>query len=119
MSTIATTNASTIATTNTSAATSAVAERVARASIAFGASPHHAEAQIERRQIVAQVVREHGHQLVGHRAPALLDRVARRILRQLGALREHADPARDALHEGCVLLFPEVGLTRRADQHAA
>jgi hypothetical protein len=47
--------------------------------LALGADAQHVQPHGERRQVVAQVVREHGDQLLGARAPALPGGIARAI----------------------------------------
>ena len=57
------------------------------------------EPAADGRQVVAQIVRQHRHQLVGGQAPALLERGCRRALGQLSAVGHVAYPVTDRLQE--------------------
>ena len=55
--------------------------------------------ELQRRQVVAQVVRQHGDHLLRRVAPPRLGRAGGELLDQLGPVRHHPDPAAHHLQE--------------------
>jgi hypothetical protein len=80
-------------------------------------APDEVDAPTQRRQVVAQVVGQNGDELLGGALAALLGRVARDALHQLGAVGDHADPAGDHLQEAQVVLGEVLGPCGGGLQH--
>src|SRR3954462_7081771 len=93
--------------------------RVVRAFVALGPSAQELQAQVQRLEIIPQVVRQYGHQLLGRRPPAFVDGAARDALGELCAVRENADPAADRFGEARILRAEIIGLARCDHHHAA
>ena len=83
------------------------------------ACPQHFQAQAERAEEVAQVVREDGDQLLGGGPARLRGGIAPDLLGELGAVGDDARPMRDRFCKARILGGEEVVLERRDHHHAA
>ena len=68
------------------------------------------QARLEGGEMVAQIMREHGHQVLRHHAPAAIERRRGGLLGQLGAMHHAAHPAADGLQETQISVRKEVRL---------
>ena len=88
-------------------------------SVAFGTAADEVQPRADWREVVSQIVRQHGDQVLCHGPATLLDCVPRYLLHQLGVASDHPDPARDELGEGGIRGAEEIRLQRRDHHHPA